>query len=66
MILEILLIALGFVNLIISIIILINFKNSNNNYTTKSDNNGVCICSKCQKTYPSSQKKCPWCGKKNK
>jgi len=64
MILEILLIVLGLVNLIISIIILVNLKNNSNAHAKKSDNSGICICSKCQKSYPSSQKKCPWCGGK--
>lgn len=64
MILEILLIVIAIVNLIMSIVILVNLKNNNGNYVPKSDNSGVCICSRCQKTYPSSQKKCPWCGEK--
>lgn len=64
MIFEIVLIAIGLVNLIISIVILINLKYNNNDYMPKIDKSGVCICSKCRKSYPSSQKKCPWCGSK--
>ena len=64
MILEIILIGIGLLNLIISVVILIKLKNSGNNHISKSDKSGICICSRCQKSYPSSQKKCPWCGGK--
>ncbi|MDE6036193.1 MAG: hypothetical protein K2G36_09825 [Ruminococcus sp.] len=64
MILEYILIAIGLVNLIISVVILIKLKNSDNTHSSKPDKGGICICSRCQKSYPSSQKKCPWCGGK--